>query len=172
VGSVLSFVIAGAYLPTKQAHAQTERATQWRAATDKELASIIPERVPVIAEHIETELRTASGITDGKGRYITAVLLITAGYSADEKYSDYLLTQAPLKIGNTILPEGRYLIGWVRGKDSLEVTISEASSGRPVLKVTAVPNSNIRGVQSIHIWPPSDHSVIQLGRFTIPYSVP
>ena len=155
-----------------RSHAQAEHATQWRPATDKELAAIIPERAPVVAERIETELRTASAITDGKGRYFAAVLLITAGYSANEKYSDYLLTQMPIKIGDVVLPEGRYLLGWTRGNGELEVTVSEASSGKPVVHVAAVPATNIRGVQSIHIWPPSDHSSIQLGRFVIPYSIP
>ena len=169
---LLSFTLAALFSFTQPACAQTERAIQWRAATDKELASVIPERALVVTEHIETELRTASGVTDGKGRFFTAVLLITAGYSADDKYSDYLLTQVPVKIGETVLLEGRYLIGWARGENSLKVTISEASSGKPVLQVTALPNANIRGVQSIHIWPPSDHSVIQLGRFVIPYSIP
>ncbi len=154
------------------AQAQTERAATWRVATEKELAAIIPERAQVVAERIETELRTASGVTDGRGRYVVGVVLITAGYSANDKYSDYLMTQAPLQIGSVVLPEGRYLLGWTRGTDELEVTISEAASGRPVVKVKAVPAVNIRGVQSIHIWPPSDHSVIQLGRFMVPYSIP
>lgn len=156
------------------AHAQvlTEHGAHWRTATDKELASIIPDRAPVIAERIETELRTASGVTDGKGHYIAAVVLITAGYSANGKYSDFLLTQVPLRIGDKVLPEGRYLLGWTRGEDDLDVIVSEASSGKPVLEVKAARSTTIRGVQSIHIWPPTDHSAIQLGRFTIPYSIP
>jgi hypothetical protein len=153
-------------------HGQTEHTSQWRSATDKELASIIPDRAPVIAEHIETELRTASGITDGKGRYIAGVVLITAGYSANGRYSNFLLTQVPLKIGSTTLPEGHYLLGWTRGEDELKVIISSALTGKPLVNVSAVPATTIRGVQSIHIWPPSDHSVIQLGRFAIPYSIP
>lgn len=151
--------------------AQTERAASWRVATEKELAGIVPERAQVVAERIETELRTASGVTDGKGRYVAGVVLITAGYSANDKYTDYLLTQVPLEIGRTVLPEGRYLLGWTRGKDELEVTVSEAASGKALVKVTAVPAVNIRGVQSIHIWPPADHSVIQLGRFMVPYRI-
>ncbi|WP_254061673.1 hypothetical protein [Granulicella sp. L60] len=153
-------------------HGQTEHTSQWRSATDKELASIIPDRAPVIAEHIETELRTASGITDGKGHYIAGVVLITAGYSANGRYSNFLLTQVPLKIGSTTLPEGHYLLGWTRGEDELKVIISSALTGKPLVNVSAVPATTIRGVQSIHIWPPSDHSVIQLGRFAIPYSIP
>jgi hypothetical protein len=154
------------------ADAQLLHAVHWRAATDKELASIIPDHAPVIAERIETELRTASGITDEKGHYIAAVVLITAGYSANGKYTNFLLAQVPLRIGKVVLPEGHYLLGWTHGENELDVTIYEASSGKPLVTVAALRSTTIRGVQSIHIWPPTDHSVIQLGRFTIPYSIP
>ncbi|MFP5206900.1 MAG: hypothetical protein ACLGSH_16230, partial [Acidobacteriota bacterium] len=69
----------------------------WRQATSAELASVLPSRAPVGDEHIETEMRTASGIVDNRGRYIAGVVMITAGYSADGKYSHYLIVQAPLK---------------------------------------------------------------------------
>lgn len=155
-----------------QTQAATGHGSHWRAATDKELAAIIPERAPVIAERIETELRTASGVTDGKGHTIAAVVLITAGYSANGKYSDFLLTQVPLRLGDTLLPQGHYLLGWTRGDDDLDVTVYAAASGKAAAEVKARRDPAILGVQSIHIWPPSDHSVIQLGRFTIPYSIP
>jgi hypothetical protein len=154
------------------ASAQPEHAAHWRTATEKELAAFVPDRVPVIAERIETESRTASGITDGSGHIIAAAVLITAGYSSNGKYSDILLTQVPIKIGDKTFPAGHYLLGWTRGEDDLAVTFSEASSGRPVVTVTAAKSTTIRGVQSIRIWPPSEHSVIQLGRFAIPYSIP
>jgi hypothetical protein len=54
---------------------------RWRAATEQELRRLIPARAPVIKENIETEFRTASGVTDGKGRFIAGVVMITAGYS-------------------------------------------------------------------------------------------
>ena len=71
----------------------------WRQATDAELASLLPARAPVEKEHIETEMRTASGIVNARGRFIAGVVLLTAGYSADGKYSHYLVVQAPVKIG-------------------------------------------------------------------------
>jgi hypothetical protein len=154
------------------AGAQAKHPAHWRAASDKELAAFVPDRVPVVAERIETELRTASGITDGRGHMVAAVVLITAGYSSNGKYSDILLTQVPLKIGDKTLPEGHYLLGWTRGEDDLKVTFSDASSGQPLVTLTAVRSTTIRGVQSIHIWPPAEGSVIQLGRFVIPYSIP
>jgi hypothetical protein len=57
----------------------------------------LPARAPVEKEHIETEMRTASGIVNAHGHYIAGVVLLTAGYSADGKYSHYLLVQAPIK---------------------------------------------------------------------------
>ena len=45
--------------------AQGEK-TAWRQATDAELASLLPARAPVEKEHIETEMRTASGIVTAK----------------------------------------------------------------------------------------------------------
>src|ERR1700679_3319319 len=78
----------------------------WRQATDAELAALLPARAPVEKEHIETEMRTASGITDGKGRFIAGVVLITAGYSADGKYSHYLVVQSPVSVGGIRLAPG------------------------------------------------------------------
>ncbi|HKG12732.1 MAG TPA: hypothetical protein VKB12_05315, partial [Pyrinomonadaceae bacterium] len=40
-------------------------AARWRSATAEELRRVIPARAPVIKENIETEFRTASGVTDG-----------------------------------------------------------------------------------------------------------
>jgi len=81
----------------------------WRQATSAELASLLPARAPVIKEHIETEMRTASGIVDRRGRYIAGVVLITAGYSAEGKYSHYLIVQSPIKIGGVDLKAGEYV---------------------------------------------------------------
>ena len=126
----------------------------------------------MIAERIETEMRTASGVVDGRGHTIAGVVLITAGYSANGKYSDYLLTQVPIKIGDRTLPVGSYLIGWTRSTDELLVTISEASTGQALVEVPAVRNASIHRVESFRIWPPPSHPMIQLGRFTIDYSLP
>jgi hypothetical protein len=86
----------------------------WRQATDAELAALLPARAPVEKEHIETEMRTASGITDGKGHFIAGVVLITAGYSADGKYSHYLVVQSPVRVGGVSLAPGEYVFGWQR----------------------------------------------------------
>ncbi len=133
---------------------------------------MIPARAPVIAERIETEMRTASGVVDNQGHTIAGVVLITAGYSANGKYSDYFVTQVPLKIGDRTLPSGAYLIGWTRSSDELMVTISEASTGKALVEVPAVRNASIHRVESFRVWPPYVHPMIQLGRFTIDYSIP
>jgi hypothetical protein len=143
----------------------------WHSASEAELRTLIPDRAPVIAERIETEFRTASGIVDAQGHGIAGVVLITAGYSADGKYSHYFVSQVPLKVGSFSLPPGQYLIGWVRAQDSLKVTFYLAQSGKPVGQVDATRNPSISRVESFRIWPPADKSLIQLGRFTLPYTL-
>jgi hypothetical protein len=143
----------------------------WHNASQEELRALIPARAPVISERIETEFRTASGITDGKGHSIAGVVLITAGYSADGKYSHYFVSQVPLKVGDFLLPPGQYLIGWVRGQDSLKVTFYLAQSGKAVGEVEATRNLSITRVESFRIWPPGDKPLIQLGRFTFSYAL-
>ncbi len=152
--------------------AQPAKAPVWRSATPEELRSVIPARAPVIAERIETEMRTASGVVDREGHTIAGVVLITAGYSANGKYSDFLLTQVPIRIGDRILPSGSYLIGWTRSSDELLVTFSEASTGKPLVEVPATRNAAIHRVESFRVWPPYAHPMIQLGRFTIDYALP
>ncbi|HYK37180.1 hypothetical protein [Alloacidobacterium sp.] len=152
--------------------AQETKSGAWRIATDSELKALIPPRAPVIQERIETELRTASGITDGKGKYVAGVVLITAGYSAEGKYSHFFIAQTPMKIGDFQLNAGEYLIGWKHNtEDSLAVSFYEAASGKPVGSVEAVRNASITRVESFRIWPPGDKSLIQIGRFTFSYQI-
>ena len=151
---------------------QHESRTTWHQSTEDELKAVIPTRAPVISERIETEDRTASGVTDNKGHIVAGVLLITAGYSANGKYSYFLLAQAPIRITNKVLPSGNYLIGWTRSENELFVTISDATTGKAELEVTATRNPEIHRVESFHISPPSALSVIQLGRFSFPYTLP
>jgi hypothetical protein len=143
----------------------------WRPATQQELQALLPVRAPVVHERIETEMRTASGITNGEGKYIAGVVLITAGYSANGKYSHFFLTQVPLKIGDLALQPGSYLIGWEHEDDGLNVKFYESSSGLYLGSTKARLNSSIHRVESIRIWPPSDRSVIQIGRFTFAYQI-
>ena len=145
----------------------------WRQATDAELASLLPARAPVEKEHIETEMRTASGIVNAKGRYVAGVVLLTAGYSADGKYSHYLIAQVPVTIGGVALKPGEYVFGWDRSKagDALRVRFHIAATGVLVGTAEAKRMAGTPRVESLHIWPPTDKSVMQIGRFAIPYEV-
>jgi hypothetical protein len=145
----------------------------WRQATDAELASLLPARAPVEKEHIETEMRTASGIVNGRGHFIAGVVLLTAGYSADGKYSHYLVVQSPIRIGGIALRPGEYAFGWARaqGGDALSVHFHEAATGKLVGMADAHRIAGSSRVESLHIWPPGDKPLIQIGRFGIPYEL-
>ena len=144
----------------------------WRQATDAELSALLPARAPVEKEHIETESSTASGITDGKGHFIAGIVLITAGYSADGKYSHYLVVQSPMSIDGIHLTPGDYVFGFSRDEeDSLSVRLYEALTGKPLgtAKATRIPGAGV--VRSLRILPPGEKSLIQIGRFGIPYEL-
>lgn len=148
-------------------------AATWRTATESELKAFIPARAPVVKEHIETEFRTASAITDGKGKFIGGAVLITEGYAAQGKYSIFLIAQVPLRVENLSLPEGEYAIGWQRhGDDALLVKFYEAQSGKFIGQVIA-PRMNRKGrIDSFRIYPPNSRDVIEVGRFGMHYKVP
>ena len=141
----------------------------WRTATPEELKAVLPLRAPVEKERIETEMRTASGIINSRGKVIAGVVLITAGYSADGKYSHYLLVQEPVTIAEVSLAPGSYVFGWQRADEGLIVKFYEATTGLERGTATAhrIPNGN--RVESFRFWPPHDQSIIQIGRFSLPY---
>jgi hypothetical protein len=150
---------------------QGQQKSVWRTATTAELKTLIPDRAPVERERIETEFRTASGITDGQHRFVAGVVLITAGYSAEGKYSHFVIAQAPIKVGGVSLAPGQYVFGWTRNEDSLTVKFYEASTGKPLGSVEATLNPAIKSVSSFRVWPPNERSVMQIGRFTFPYQL-
>jgi hypothetical protein len=142
----------------------------WRSATDAELRSIIPERAQVENERIETEFRTASGITDGQNRFIAGIVLITAGYAAAGKYSDFLIVQAPLRVESVTLQPGEYALGWThKEEDALRVSFYQAKSGRLLGVANAKRTSRVGRIESFHISPPLEKSQIQIGRFALSY---
>lgn len=143
----------------------------WRAATAGELQAALPDRAPVEKERIETEMRTASGITDGHGHMIAGVVLITAGYSADGKYSHYFLVQHAMRIGDLQLPAGSYVIGWKRVEAGLDVHFFDAATGAERGSATARQMPPGTRVEAFRIWPPGDRSVLQIGRFDLPYAL-
>lgn len=145
----------------------------WRPATESELKAFIPARAPVVKEHIETEFRTASAITDGKGKYVGGAVLITEGYAAEGKYSIFLITQVPLRVENLSLPVGEYAIGWQRhGDNALSIKFYQAQSGKFLGAVEARRMSLKGRIDSFRIYPPGGKDVIEIGRFGMSYKVP
>ncbi len=151
--------------------AELGKNNSWRPATETELKEIIPARAPVGSERIETEFRTASGITNGKGQYVAGVVLITAGYSADGKYSHFMLVQVPIKVGEIRLRPGDYVFGWQRETDALRVRFYEAQSGKFLGSVDAKRNSTIGKIESFHLYAPGEKSIVQIGRFAFAYEI-
>lgn len=143
----------------------------WRTATPEELESILPARAPVDKERIESEMRTASGIINDKGQMIASVLLITAGYAADGKYSHYLLLQSPMKLDNLQLGPGAYVLGWSRTAVGLEIHVFEAANVKERGVVLAKLMPQPRRVESFRIWAPEEQRLIQIGRYGLPYSL-
>ena len=152
--------------------AQGDKSPDWRAATQTELRDLIPARAPVEKEHIETEFASASGITDGKGKYIAGVVLITAGYAAEGKYSDFFIAQTAIEVGGLSLAPGEYVFGWRRkDDDNLEVKFYEAASGKLLGAVEAHRVSRSGRIESFRISPPSEKAMIQIGRFGMHYKL-
>jgi hypothetical protein len=145
----------------------------WRQATDAELQSLLPSRAQVENERIETEMRTASGIVNSHGQMIAGVVLLTAGYSADGKYSHYLIVQTPLRVGGILLAPGDYAFGWTRAgaTDTLSVHFHVAATGQLVGTAEAHRITGSSRVESLRIWPPDEKSILQIGRFGIPYEL-
>jgi hypothetical protein len=165
--AIVFFVFSG--IVSSSLNSQTK--STWRAATPAELAAALPARAPVEKERIETEIRTASGIINAHGKLVAGVVLITAGYSADGKYSHYFLAQAPIKIGDISLPVGAYVIGWQHNNENFVVRFYDASTGAQRGSAIAqhVP-AGIR-VESFRMWPPGEHAWLQIGRFALPYTL-
>jgi len=163
-------ILAAALFLTLIASAYAQKPV-WRQASDAELAALLPTRAPVEKEHIETEMTTASGITDGKGRFIAGVVIITAGYSADGKYSHYLVVQAPLKLDSVQLPPGQYVFGFQHDGEGLSVHFFDALTGKPIGTAHAAIIPHNTQVRSLRIWPPNEKPLIQIGRFGIPYEL-
>jgi hypothetical protein len=149
-----------------------EKLSSWRPATEAELREVIPARAPVGREHIETEFRTASAITDGKGEYVAGVGLITAGYAAEGKYSNFFITQVPLKVGNLALRPGEYVFGWRRqGDNALAVKFYEAASEKFMGTVRAQRTGRVGRIESFRILPPHERAAVQIGRFAMHYEL-
>lgn len=163
----LAFVLLLSVFVVPSIEAQTTPG--WRSASTDELKAVLPARAPVEKERIETEMRTASGIVNSHGKIVAGVVLITAGYSADGKYSHFLLVQSPITIGDVAFSPGAYVFGWKRTEDGLVVKFYEAATGQERGTATAHRMAQGSRVESFRLWPPGDQSILQIGRFSLPY---
>jgi hypothetical protein len=170
---VLNILLAASLVLANSAGTGPGHRPRWRAATEPELRKLIPPRAPVVKENIETEFRTASGVTDGRGKFIAGVVMITAGYSAEGKYSHFFITQAPLKLGTMLLTPGEYVFGYQRiDNDLIRVSFYRASNGEAIGTVDARVNRKSSMVRSLLISPPVDgRASIQVGRFVLEYKL-
>jgi hypothetical protein len=151
----------------------TSKSGDWRPATQAELKAVIPARAPVEKERIETEMRTASGVRGPEGKIIAGVVLITAGYSAEGKYSHFFIAQVPITVGEVALKPGEYVFGYRRDgeSDSLKITFYEAETGKELGIAEAKRASRAGAVTSFRLSPKGSGGTLELGRFVVPYTV-
>jgi hypothetical protein len=78
-----------------------------------------------------------------------------------------------VEIGGVALKPGEYAFGWSReeGGDTLSVHFNQAATGALVGTTDAHRIAGSSRVESLRIWPPEDKSIVQIGRFAIPYKV-
>lgn len=147
-------------------------AQDWQKLSADDLKKIVPEKAPVIKEQIETELRTASGITDGKSK-IFGVVIITAGYEADGKYTHFFKTDAKMKVGELSLDKGEYIFGYQRlNAESLRVMFYHAEDGELIGALKAKVEQKKGAIYSLLIEPPiAKKGKIYIGRFTFDYEL-
>ena len=147
---------------------------RWRAATENELRQLIPARAQVEKERIETEFRTASGVTNGNGKFIAGVIMITAGYSAEGKYSHFFITHVAIKCGDVDLRPGEYVFGYKRtDQDTLEIKFYEASTAKFLGDVTANLDPRKGPVRQLVITPATgtEKPAVRIGRFFFEYRI-
>ncbi len=142
----------------------------WRKMTEAELKTAVPETAPVIKENIETEFRTASGITES-GKNIFGVVIITAGYEADGKYTHFFRIQKKITIGTLQLKADDYIFGYKRlDSETLRVNFYQAKNGKLVGSVKSKVERKKGAIYSFLIEPPTDKKgKIYIGRFTMDY---
>jgi hypothetical protein len=143
----------------------------WHQASPAELGSLLPDRASVNGEHIETEMRTASGIVNRQGQTVAAVVLITSGYSGQAKFSHYLVVQTNVKMGDCVLGPGEYVFGWKKDKADLSVVFYQAQTGTRVGTARAYRLGARSGAELFRIWPPEVRPLIEIGAYGMPYTI-
>lgn len=146
--------------------------SSWKKMSESDLKKVIPEKAPVIKENIETEFRTASGIVNGQ-KNIFGVVIITAGYEADGKYTHFFKTDEKLKLGEIVLNKGEYIFGYKRlDNETLDVSFYQARDGKLIGSIEAKVERKKGAIYSFLLEPPVDKKgKIYIGRFSFEYSL-
>jgi hypothetical protein len=104
---------------------------------------------------------------------VASVVLITAGYQAEGKYSHWFVTQATLELGAFRLSPGEYVFGYrSEGGNALQLSFYDAKTGRLLGAVTARKGTDIP-IRSVAVLPPGADGRfgLQVGRFVTPFQI-
>ena len=63
------------------------------------------------------------------------------------------------------------MLGWTRVTEGLLVHLYLAQTGAEIGTVIARPYPYKVRVEPLHIWPPAENSLIQIGRYSLSYSL-
>lgn len=144
----------------------------WQKMGAEALKKAVPEKAPVLEENIETEMRTASGISMGS-KNIFGVLIITAGYEADGKYTHYFKNEAQIRFKSFDLAPGEYVFGYKREDgETLRVCFYNAKSGELIGATDAKLEKKKGAIYSFLIEPPIEKKgKVYIGRFSFEYTL-
>ncbi len=83
--------------------------------TTAQLASLLPSSVYFGGRTAPLQLRNAGAVSFGAGAIVWAALVDASGYATgvQEKYQFYLVTETPIRVGQSQLPAGAYGGGFV-----------------------------------------------------------
>ena len=70
-----------------------------------------------------------------------------------------------------LLAAGNYVFGWQRTDDGLVVKFYDATTGAERGTATAHRMAQSTRIESFRVWPPGDQSILQIGRFSLPYKL-
>ncbi len=107
-----------------------------------ELTRVVPPGFYFQGQSAPTQMRNAAAARFGAKRYVIAGLVDTSGYAADvrEKYQGFLVTDSPIKIGESELGTGAYGFGFTGDGKFVVLDLS----GKEILSTTASPDKELK----------------------------
>jgi len=107
-----------------------------------QLARVVPPGFYFEGQSAPTQMRNAVAARFGAKRHVIAGIVDTSGYSADirAKYEGFLITDSPIRLGNTQLEVGAYGFGFA---DDGKLNILDVS-GRQILSVETSADRQLR----------------------------